>query len=140
MILLDLPFELIEEILGYINDTKTYLNCRYTCKVFNIILKDGKIFSNKELKYNIKFLENRINFYNTDDELVREIIFKSYGDIETINRIYSDFDSYYLKMPYKLTIVKKTEKGIEEIKFDVKTYKISKNKIDFNLPLMCNIS
>ena len=111
MILLDLPFELIEEILGYINDTKTYLNCRHTCKVFNIILKDGKIFSNKELKYNLKFLENRINFYNINNELVREIIFKSYGDIETINRIYSDFDSYYLKMPYKLNIVKKNRKG-----------------------------
>ena len=77
-----LPEELVIIILNFISDSKTYKNARITCKLWNNVLKDGKIFKNNELKQIIKFYDNYIYYFNPKLELLASVKFQNYGFYE----------------------------------------------------------
>jgi len=80
---MNLPEELIIEIINNINNTEDIFNLRLTNKLFYKILKKIPIYKNDNKIYEITLKENIINWYNLKTKNNdKKIIFKPYGGIE----------------------------------------------------------
>ena len=109
-----LPPELIELILSFINDTKTYCNSRLVCKEWYNILKVIKIFKYNMLIKKMYFKPDLIEFIDTNNKLVGSVIFKEYGSY-----IYTDGKTEIEATPFKLRKKYTTMSCIEHIKYNI---------------------
>lgn len=104
----ELPPEIVRMILLKINDTKSYLNSRIVCKYWNIILKNIKTFENNQLKYITKLNLNSITTFNLNNQIIKNIQFKKYGDYEI---------SYFKNNVIKKKLIHNAPHIIEEIHY-----------------------
>jgi hypothetical protein len=76
----DLPYFIIEKILNNINDTKTYLTARATCKYWYDYLKIVNIYHRGVIIEKIFFHPKKIqNFYQPEGTLKYDIKFDNFG-------------------------------------------------------------
>ena len=76
---MELPLELIEIVLSFVNDTKTYMNCRLVSILWYDILIDGKIFKDGKFLEKVIFRENLIQFLDLSNNLNAECVFQNYS-------------------------------------------------------------
>tara|TARA_B100000575_G_C23093426_1_gene630474 strand:- start:931 stop:1365 length:435 start_codon:yes stop_codon:yes gene_type:complete len=110
---MELPIELHYKIHSFINDTKTYKNCRLVCKNWYFNLRDIKVFKNKKIFKVIKFFNKKnIYIFNINDVLIEKTTFFDYGVYEVD---YFNFNNNIIKKinsipPFKLKITYFKEK------------------------------
>ena len=105
---IQLPPEIVSIILLKINETDSYLHSRLVCKYWNFILKNIKTFENNKLKYVTKLNLNTITTFNLNNQIIKNIKFKNYGDYEI---------SYFKNNVIKKKIIHKAPDIIEEIHY-----------------------
>ena len=127
-----LPSELISIILNFICDTQTYKNARITCKLWNNVLKDGKIFINNELTQIIKFYDNHINYFNRKSELIACVNFQNYGFYEYKKFKDCNYSISIKSKPLSLESTKMIGKYYEKKHYDIITDK--KTVTNFHIP------
>ena len=142
MLITDFPNEIIIIILSFINDNKTYGNCRATCISFYNILIDFKIYDNKKLINIAKFHDNKIIFYNTKNIIDKEIFFLKYGEIKTkcYNEYNKGFKELHISPPHQAVTVEQTEYMLKRTTFNFKENKIDSVNIPRVIPYPCIIS
>lgn len=113
-----LPPELINIILGNINDTKTYCNCRLVCKNWYNRLKTGKIFKYNFLSKKVLFKHNLIEYLDVNNKLIGSVIFKNYGYY-----IYKDKFNEIINSPFKFKKKYTSINHIEYINYNILTDK-----------------
>lgn len=109
-----LPPEIITIILGFVNDTQTYCNCRLVCRSWYNELRFGKIFKYNMLFKTLIFKPDLIEFLDTSNEVVGTATFKPYG-----NYVYKDKHNLIIAKPFMLKKQKTTVGCIEHIKYDI---------------------
>lgn len=109
-----LPPEIITIILGFINDTETYSNCRLVCRRWYNELKVGKIFKYNMLIKTLIFKQDLIEYLDVNNKIVGSAIFKPYG-----NYVYKDKHNLITAKPFMLKKKKTTTGCIENIKYDI---------------------
>ena len=99
----ELPLEINNKILFFINDTNTYLKSRLVCKSWYEILKNIYIFSNLKKTKIIEFTENKIIKKDiNNNKILEEIIFYSLGYYKLIKYIDDKKIIIDNQPPYKL--------------------------------------
>ena len=141
----ELPYFIIEKILNNIDDTKTYLAARATCKYWNDFLKNVKIFNRGVVVEKIFFSPKKIqNFYQPEGTLKYNIQFDNFGHYK--KTCYSRKKKRIIKIienkPPNLIIMKDYSDTRIIIK---KTVDISKDKVETEttplfVPGNCTIS
>ena len=97
----ELPNEIINIIINYINKTEDIFHIRLTDKNFYELLKEIPIYKFEQLIYKIIFKNNIIEKY-CNDILVKEIKFKPYGGVNIHD--YDNYtDIYFFSTPKKKT-------------------------------------
>ena len=121
-----IPSEIINIILNYINDTKTYFKCRLVCKEWNKVLENGKIFNNNGSIKNIIYFEpENIKYFDNNDKLKAQVFFYKYGYYKYVQYDYQDKENFVIEnAPFKL--IKK--KYINLFLYENTTYNIYNNK------------
>ena len=109
-----LPPEIINIILGFVNDTETYCNCRLVCRSWYNELRVGKIFKYNSLFKTVIFKPNLIEYLDTNNKIVATAKFKPYG-----NYVYKDTHNFIVGKPFILKKQKTTVSCIEHIKYDI---------------------
>ena len=109
-----LPPEIIDIILGFVNDTKTYCDCRLVCKRWYNQMRVGKIFKYNMLFRTLVFKPNLIEFLDTNNQVVGTAVFKPYG-----NYVYKDKNNLIIAKPFMLKKQKTEFSCIEHIKYDI---------------------
>lgn len=135
-----LPTELWLLILDNITDTKTYLNSRLVCKLWYDKLKVGKIFFDNKLFLKIFYYQNKIEYLDLNNNLVKLINFDKYG-FYNVKEYDNNKMTRYIKNkpPYSLesTVYGKTH--MEIVTLDVRNSNVKKKIIPNGMPIQCCI-
>ena len=137
--MLDLPDDLIIQIINNINNTDDIFNLRLTNKLFYKILKKIPIYKNNKKIYEITLKGNIINWYNLlTKENDKEIIFKPYGGIEIKNNNIDNNNDYKFNLPYSFYKIKKDYNFKRKYIYDIKNNKYTTEVVPIRLH-GCNI-
>ena len=141
--MLDLPDDLIIQIINNINNTDDIFNLRLTNKLFYKILKKIPIYKNNKKIYEITLKDNIINWYNLlTKENDKEIIFKPYGGIEIKNNNIDNNNDYKFNLPYSFYKIKKDHSFKRKHIYDIKNNKYTTEVMPIRFPIRlhgCNI-
>ena len=136
---MNLPIDLIIQIINNINITDDIFNLRLTNKLFYKILKKIPIYKNNKKIYEITLKDNIINWYNLlTKKNDKEIIFKPYGGIEIKNNNINNNNDYKFNLPYSFYKIKKDQSFKRKYIYDIKNNKYTTEVIPIRLH-GCNI-
>ena len=137
--MLNLPEDLIIQIINNINNTDDIFNLRLTNQLFYKVIKKIPIYKNNKKIYEITLKDNIINWYNLlTKENDKEIIFKPYGGIEIKNNNIDNNNDYKFNLPYSFYKIKKDYSFKRKYIYDIKNNKYTTEVVPIRLH-GCNI-
>ena len=137
--MLNLPEDLIIQIINNINNTDDIFNLRLTNQLFYKIIKKIPIYKNNKKIYEITLKDNIINWYNLlTKKNDKEIIFKPYGGIEIKNNNINNNNDYKFNLPYSFYKIKKDHSFKRKYVYDIKNNKYTTEVVPIRLH-GCNI-
>ena len=136
---MNLPEELIIEIINNINNTEDIFNLRLINKQFYKIIKTIPIYKLNNHVYDVTLKGNIINWYNLKTKKNdKEIIFKPYGGIEIKNYNIENNCDYKFNLPYSFYKIKKDQSFKRKYIYDIKNNKYTTEVIPLRF-IGCNI-
>ena len=137
----ELPLELLDKILSYVNNNLTIKNCRLTCKYFKCYFTPLKVYSKEGvLLETVTFEENIVKSFFPNGKIKREQIIGHLGN--TLYKEYNIFGTLVKKIIFNPPSYVKKEtismNNIEVVKYDIKDCK--ETKYNIMLGIQCSIS
>ena len=138
-----LPNEVKYIIFEKINDTRTILSLRATCKDFYSYFRDIPLFKDKKKQAKIVFNDDKIVWIALkDNKLIKEVVFKKYGEIKTILHrpfYFNNAISINCNLPKEIKISKQNHKVKKESIIEVRSQTVTTREISL-VPPHCVIS
>ena len=145
MILTDFSNEILNLIFSFISDTNTYKQCRLSCKIFYLILKNNIVYKNNVPICTIKYFDNKISYFNCNNELEKDILFLKYGEIKTINYFIknnkdNNFTEFNIKPPKYAVVIEQNSYFLKKMTYNFEDGDVKTTNIPRYIPHPCIIS